>query len=355
VYEPPQGEVETTVAAIWSELLGVAQVGRRHNFFELGGHSLLIAKMVQRLSLAGLRMELSSIFEAPTLAALCDLVDQSPVIPSGGHAVPIRTGGTQRPLFFVHEPSGEVLPYVPLADHLDPDIPVYGLQASELHEPAPKYLSVQDMAIRHSRVIRQVKPTGPYRLAGWSTGGTLAYELARLLLAEGEEVEFLGLIDTSRNMEISIAHKVKALDEVAFLLTYLEDLNPSLDEETRRVLNDAKDLPTLVALSQKASLISPEFSAAEILRRTALYQHLCDANDAYFHPALPITVHLFAATASDADEKNRQAWAQLQESRLVVTPLEGTHTSVMQDPHLMRVLAYAMSRAVGGDRPFHAD
>ena len=48
-YQAPQGEVEATLAQIWSEVLGVERVGRGDNFFDLGGHSLLLLKLHQRL------------------------------------------------------------------------------------------------------------------------------------------------------------------------------------------------------------------------------------------------------------------------------------------------------------------
>ncbi|MDV2115911.1 amino acid adenylation domain-containing protein, partial [Alcaligenes faecalis] len=53
-YEAPQGELETTLATIWSQVLGVEQVGRQDNFFELGGHSLLALTLIERLRAAGI-------------------------------------------------------------------------------------------------------------------------------------------------------------------------------------------------------------------------------------------------------------------------------------------------------------
>jgi amino acid adenylation domain-containing protein len=68
-YEPPQGEAEAAVAALWQELLNVPRVGRHDQFFELGGHSLLVVAMVERLRALGLSGEVRAIFTAP---ALCD-------------------------------------------------------------------------------------------------------------------------------------------------------------------------------------------------------------------------------------------------------------------------------------------
>ncbi|MBM9488983.1 amino acid adenylation domain-containing protein [Pseudomonas sp. ICBG1301] len=73
-YEAPQGEVETTLAQIWAEVLKLEQVGRHDNFFELGGHSLLAVGLVERMRQAGLQADVRVLFSQPTLAALAAAV-----------------------------------------------------------------------------------------------------------------------------------------------------------------------------------------------------------------------------------------------------------------------------------------
>ncbi|EUB87249.1 non-ribosomal peptide synthetase [Pseudomonas sp. GM30] len=69
-YVAPEGEVETALAQIWGEVLGVEQVGRHDNFFELGGHSLLAVSLVARMRQSGLHTDARALFSQPTLAAL---------------------------------------------------------------------------------------------------------------------------------------------------------------------------------------------------------------------------------------------------------------------------------------------
>ncbi|HEY0022711.1 MAG TPA: amino acid adenylation domain-containing protein [Longimicrobium sp.] len=73
-YEAPLGEVETALAEIWAEVLGVERVGRRDHFFELGGHSLLAIRLIERMRRAGLYMEVRALFTTPVLAELALVV-----------------------------------------------------------------------------------------------------------------------------------------------------------------------------------------------------------------------------------------------------------------------------------------
>ena len=68
-HEPPRGETETALAALWAETLGIARVGRDDNFFELGGHSLALLKLQMKVQRRfGVQLPLRASFELPTLA-----------------------------------------------------------------------------------------------------------------------------------------------------------------------------------------------------------------------------------------------------------------------------------------------
>jgi len=106
----------------------------------------------------------------------------------------MRAGNGGPPLFFVHSIWGDVLGMRQLAVAMRSDVPVYGLRARGLQGEEPQG-SVEEMAATYVEVIRSRQPRGPYRIAGHSFGGLLAFEIARLLSEQGEEVDWLGLID----------------------------------------------------------------------------------------------------------------------------------------------------------------
>ena len=74
-YEPPEGEIEVTLANLWAELLGVQRVGRNDSFFDLGGHSILAVQMIARVQeIFGVEMQLASVFQSSTLALVADAI-----------------------------------------------------------------------------------------------------------------------------------------------------------------------------------------------------------------------------------------------------------------------------------------
>ncbi|KAF9921162.1 hypothetical protein BGZ67_000692, partial [Mortierella alpina] len=86
-YVAPQGDLEIALAAIWSDLLNVEQVGRHDNFFMLGGHSLLAVRLMNRVLDFGVHMALSTLFSSPTLCALGEALESSANLQGSTHPV----------------------------------------------------------------------------------------------------------------------------------------------------------------------------------------------------------------------------------------------------------------------------
>ncbi|EZP30954.1 non-ribosomal peptide synthase/polyketide synthase [Pseudomonas sp. RIT288] len=193
-YVAPQGEVETALAQIWGEVLGVEQVGRHDNFFELGGHSLLAVKLVNLLQRAGLQLSLAELFQHPSIESAATLLSQDEALSQPDGLVVVRAGAHGTPLFLMHEFSGRDVYFPTLAQHIGGEFPIYGLPGVPLGQAQLRTLEC--MAQRMVGIIRSVQPHGPYRLAGWSFGGVLAHEVAQQLLGLDEPVEFIGMLDS---------------------------------------------------------------------------------------------------------------------------------------------------------------
>ncbi|WP_333736082.1 amino acid adenylation domain-containing protein [Streptomyces sp. IBSBF 2806] len=202
---PPGTPLEKELAALFGEVLGVdgpaGRPGAHDSFFELGGHSLLAFRLLALLrSRFGARFGIDTLFRTPTVAGLAALLDgpAPEAHPDGALDVliPLRPHGGREPLFCFHPGVGLGWVYSGLLRHLDAGRPVYALQSRGLEDPAALVPDLAAMARDHVAQLRSVQPHGPYHLLGWSMGGILAHEAARLLRAEGEEVALLALLDS---------------------------------------------------------------------------------------------------------------------------------------------------------------
>jgi amino acid adenylation domain-containing protein len=192
----PETTVEKLLARIWLDLLGVNELGVNDNFFELGGHSLLAVRLFAQIEkYFGRRLPLATLFQAPTVAQLAEIIQQE-WTPRWSSLVPIQTAGSQPPFFCVHALGGNVLEYYDLARHLGADQPFYGFQSQGLDGQQTPHTRIEDMAAHYVKEMRELQPEGPYFIGGRSMGGTIAFEMASQLQAMGEEVGLLALLDT---------------------------------------------------------------------------------------------------------------------------------------------------------------
>jgi amino acid adenylation domain-containing protein len=194
---PSVDALETTLIEIWESILGVRPIRPSDNFFDLGGQSVMAARIFVRMeSVLGKALPLATLFQAPTVEKLAEVIRRSEWKPMWSSLVPIRPEGSRPPFFFVHPIGGNVLNFSGFCGHFGPDQPIYGLQARGLDGEVMPHTSVEEMAADYIENIRSVQPEGPYYIGGFSAGGVVAFEMARQLQAVAQPVDILALLDT---------------------------------------------------------------------------------------------------------------------------------------------------------------
>jgi fengycin family lipopeptide synthetase A len=190
----PGSLTEQKLAAMWKELFQLEQISITKSFFNLGGNSLLAIRLfVMIKEVFQLSLPVSIIFKENTIERLSKVIDDRKV-KDECLVVCIREGKGNRPLFCIHDFSGEVLAYSNLAGAMQDDEAVYGIRYPFGNHKQVK--SLEALASGYIKEIKYLQPKGPYRIAGYSSGGIIAYETARQLLEQKEEVSLLALLDT---------------------------------------------------------------------------------------------------------------------------------------------------------------
>lgn len=192
----PRDEWELKLAEIWQQVLGTPVDSIQDDFFELGGNSLLAVSLFAQIEQQfGKSLPLASLIQAPTIESLANLLRQEEEV-TGSSLVPIQPQGSNPPFFCVHGEHGEVLCFRELARYLGSEQPFYAFRAQgESGEQAPRK-RIEDMAAAYIAQMRTIQPQGPYFLGGYCFGGWVAFEMARQLQAQGEEIAFLALLES---------------------------------------------------------------------------------------------------------------------------------------------------------------
>lgn len=187
---------ESGLREIWRDVLHLEQIGRHDDFFALGGTSLQAAEVFVELERRlGIDGPVSLLAEAPTVGSLALLLQDDTAAPWEA-VLPLRTEGSRPPLFVLHDGVGSLLFARGLLDQLGPDQPLYGLRCRVLDGFAPTEESFEQLAAGYVERIVRLYPHGPYSLYGVSLGGVLALEIARQLIASGEDVPLVVLGDS---------------------------------------------------------------------------------------------------------------------------------------------------------------
>ncbi|EEW5071299.1 enterobactin non-ribosomal peptide synthetase EntF [Escherichia coli] len=195
----PKAGSEKIIAAAFASLLGCDVQDADADFFALGGHSLLAMKLAAQLSRQFARQVTpGQVMVASTVAKLATIIDgeEDSSRRMGFETIlPLREGNGPT-LFCFHPASGFAWQFSVLSRYLDPQWSIIGIQSPRPHGPMQTATNLDEVCEAHLATLLEQQPHGPYYLLGYSLGGTLAQGIAARLRARGEQVAFLGLLDT---------------------------------------------------------------------------------------------------------------------------------------------------------------
>lgn len=339
-FRAPSDDRERELLAIWQEVLKLPTLGIDDDFFELGGTSLQALMMFARIETRlGCSLSPTTIVRAPTIARLAEFIRATTDGAASPSLVPLRTSGAGPPLFLVHNLYPFVVYYRHLLSDLNCDRPVFGLQPPPLDGMHRIARTIESMAADYVRQIRRVQPYGPYFLAGHSFGGRVSFEIAQQLVAEGDRVSFLGLIDTILGDEGVPSWASKAM----WIARHSDGFQDLLFREARLV---------------RSTVSMRQFDLWARLGRPVPYER----QPGYFnwlyvranrdHMLKPYRGHITVFSSAGNSERQRAFWTPLACGGLTVLEVPASHDDMVLPPHSKLLAEYidaCLDSAVRGE------
>ncbi len=109
--------------------------------------------------------------------------------------IALQSSGNRPPLLLLPALGGDIRCYADLVQLLGEEQPVYAFRPRGIDQDLPPHQTIDEMIRDYIAAVRELQPTGPYQIAGWSAGGSLAFALAEKLEREGEKVSLFAMFD----------------------------------------------------------------------------------------------------------------------------------------------------------------
>jgi amino acid adenylation domain-containing protein len=332
-FTAPRDSLELQLAQLWEEVLGIQSVSVKDNFFDLGGNSLLAVRLMARThQISGKNLPLSLLFEAGDIERIANVIRQQSELNFWSAAVAIRPGNcsSKQPFFFVHPIGGNVICYKELARHLEPNQPFYGLQSRGLDGNQEPFTRIEAMATYYIQEIQPIQPKGPYLLGGWSMGAKVAFEIAQQLLAQGERVDLLVLLDEGA---VTRVEKYVEEDDTAYLMRlFAQDLIGLWGE----------DLPLLkyyleqnFSGEQLTNALQAELGPLQIHNLLKVFENNFRAWQSYTPRTYPGQIILFKANEqSTISDDALWGWSSLAKNGVEIHVVPGNHYTMIRQPYV---------------------
>lgn len=337
----PRDASERLVASIWQQLLGKSEISVTEHLWRAEADRELLASVAAQLGQRASRpLDVEQLLDAPTIEKQASLVRESAPTSTS----PLRLlapGDGSYTLFLFHPGGGDTLVYRQLVERLPPELTVWGL------DRLPQHLSVEKRAASYLDLLRQISPSGPYQLAGWSFGGALAYETAYQLQQRGESIETLAMIDTLLPLPDPAGSSDREILERRFqrfehFLQSSYGRKVTLPYTRMARLDDEEQAALLIETIISQGLIDPGAGAAIIEHQRTSYLDV-RALERYRPQRIAGPVVLFSAREQQPDRMRdprfdrddvAHGWDAVCDEQLEIVRVPGHHLSLLDPPHV---------------------
>lgn len=368
----PRDDIEFRLVQIWEELLQTQPITIFDNFFDKGGHSMLAVSLIAQIRKQfGLDLPLATLFDHKTIEDLAVVLRQQTHF-ENPTLIALQRDGSKPPFFCVHPSGGTAFCYMDLARCLGADRPFYGIQMPDRSSLEGGWDCIEDMAAYYVAAIKAMQPQGPYLLGGWSSGGSVALEIAQQLRAQGHEVPLLAIIDsrlTDAQRREEVAQRDMSMDDAEVVREvaryfripipddfYQRDLAAQLDFALKQA-REIHGIPVDADLEQVRHFfyINKLNGHLADLYVPRSYQGKIDYFLSEDSANLGAVVEDHEHIPDDPFEHRRlRPWQEIAKEGLVTHLVPGNHASMIEEPHV-RVLAEAlklrMDQACPGTQP----
>ena len=328
-FEAPRNETEIRLVQIWETAFGRDRIGVHDNFFDLGGKSLMAVRMFTTIN-STLKQKLppTAILESPTIAQLANVIQiekEQTTTDDWKNLVPIKAGGSKRPLFCLHAGGGHVFFYGPLASSMEEDRPVYALQPSGIFGQDEFHQSIEEMAVDYVEEIQKVQKNGPYNILVYCFSTALGLEMSKIFSGQGEHSNLI-IMDTMTDQDQLLTKQRFSMRFHGFM---------------KRIFKNPLEVARLMIATRVHLYIKPAwigwFGNAEQKNADKIRIHLEKIYNNYQWEIYPGEVTLILTPKADKrfNEELIRSWSQVATGGVKVTYTQGKHRSIFEKPDVV--------------------
>lgn len=277
---------------IFSICLGVDKIKPEDKFYDIGGDSVSAIKLLNMIEKEfSVNSQLADVINN-NIISLAELLSDYSSTNSSGSLIKLKEGKDKPSIFLIHPASGFTFCYVELAKYLPENCSCYALQDPSFESGAMTFNTIEEMAANYLLQIKKIQPTGPYLLSGFSYGGNVVFEIARLLETNGDNIQNIIIID-------SWAASSKELKDFN---TFKKSMKETLNQIKEGYIESSYDQKLLMELAWKRIKLLFEYHPQNINAQIILckakeilpeYQAIDEAANHWSkHSTKPIKIHL---------------------------------------------------------------